>query len=141
MSVNIPANYLELSDAIAHRRPFHVNRPFGGTRPRGESVWVLSSVEGLTGPLAYYVTCSASAYRERYLAGMGRNRRPDEVVYYVASGSHVLGYVTAEGRVTVSPGLPPRLHTEVEYGLGRAATLMYEHFRDDAEVYVSAVSA
>jgi len=113
MSNHNPRTLTELKTAIGSYWGFYSSQ----FNLQGNTVAVLSSAKHITAGEAFAdkVIADQEAYTARYMAGEGRTRKPEEVLYYLTSSSHVVAYVTAGGDYAVNNEVftPQRLRVVV----------------------------
>lgn len=114
MSYLSPRTLAELERAIGSYWNFS-SRQFN---LQGNTSHVLSSAKHIIPGEAFAdkVIADQEAYTARYISPNGdRTRKPDEVLYYLTSGSHVVAYVTAGGDYAVNNEVftPQRLRVVV----------------------------
>lgn len=98
MSYNAPATLAEIEFSTAHGWSFTSAR----FRLAGHTSHVLSNTRHLIpGAFANKVIEDQSAYTARYMAGEGRTRLADEVIYYVTRGAYVVAYLTNSGEFAI----------------------------------------
>lgn len=118
-----PRTYANLEQAIAQRAPFDMSSVLGGLSLAGHNLWVLSTHDSVSGPLAEYVTESQRILTERYMAAGHREPLPRTAVYYVREKieGRVLGIVCADGAVLTASDLSGRIAETVRSALNAAA--------------------
>lgn len=132
MSYHCPRTLSELERAIGSYWSFS-SRQFN---LQGNTSHVLSSAKHITPGEAFAdkVIADQEALTARYMAGQGRTRKPDEVLYYLTSGSHVVAYITAGGDYAVNNEVftPQRLRVVVA-GIVHASNRAGIVFGDELE--------
>lgn len=132
MSNHNPRTLTELQTAIGSYWAFsssHFNL-------QGNTSHVLSSARHITAGEAFAdkVIRDQEAFTARYMASGDRTRKPEEILYYLTSGSHVVAYVTAGGEYAVNNEVftPQRLRVIVS-GIVHASNRAGAVFGDEIE--------
>ena len=132
MSYLYPRTLAELERAIGSYWNFG-SRQFN---LQGNTSHVLSSAKHITPGEAFAdkVIADQEAYTARYMTNGDRFRKPEEVLYYLTSGSHVVAYVTAGGEYAINNELftPQRLRV-VAKGITHASKRAGIVFGDELE--------
>lgn len=130
MSNHSPRTLTELQTAIGSYWAFSSSQ----FNLQGNTVAVLSSAKHITPGDAFAdkVIKDQEAYTARYMSGGDRTRKPEEVLYYLTSSSHVVAYVTAGGEYAVNNEVftPQRLRVVVA-GIARASQRAGAVFADE----------